>query len=62
MDKMTEESGDKVLPNKHQADEKTTELIKGLKHAVIEVELHVKGDIKLQRARDFLIEWERKPE
>jgi hypothetical protein len=57
MDKMTEESGDNVLPNEHQADEKTTELIKGLKHALTEVELHVMEDIKLQRARDFLIEW-----
>jgi len=32
-------------------------LIKDLKHALTEVELHAKGDIKLQRARDFLIEW-----
>ncbi|AEE49571.1 hypothetical protein Halhy_1682 [Haliscomenobacter hydrossis DSM 1100] len=27
---MPEESGDNVLPNEHQADEKTTELIEGL--------------------------------
>lgn len=32
-------------------------LIEGLKHAIAEVALHMKGDINLQMAKDFLAEW-----